>query len=247
MRASMSFRKLCSNSNTGRWIFHICCCCFEIMQGFFFSLLGVKRKVREFCQRCVPKSSNRHFPSFSAQNCSSYTLFVIWSNVALVPTVTKPHGDFWFRYKRTGLSGFFGTRRASVSEGRVNTRRGRWTPCMCGKWVWQGLKLMISTCSLVANHHKEKSADKSTCSATMTVRMGRQKFSSQKNKEDRKYRLSLKPSWPAPEEPYCRSKPWKRVNSESTTQSNHLTHGTIHLFGSAKQPSQLVAMAACCI
>lgn len=152
----MSFRKLCCNSNTGRWIFHIYCCCFEIMQVFyFFSLLGVKGKVREFCQRCVPKSSYLHFLSFSAQNCSSYTLFVIWSNVALVPAVTKPHGDFWFRDKRTGLSGVFRTWRASVSEGRVNTG-GWWTPCMCGKWVWQGLKLMISTCSLVANHHKEK-------------------------------------------------------------------------------------------
>lgn len=29
-------------------------------------------------------------------------------------------------------------------------------PCMCGKWFWQGLKLMISTCAIVENHQKEK-------------------------------------------------------------------------------------------
>lgn len=170
--------------------------------------------MREFCQRCVPKSSNLHFLSFSAQNCSSYTLFVIWSNVALAPTVTKPHGDFWFRDKRTGLSGFLGTGRASVSEGRVNTR-GWWMPCMCGKWVWQSLKLMISTCSLVANHHKEKSADQSTSSATMTIRMGRQKFASEENKEDRKRRLPLKPAWPSPEEPCLQIQ--KRLGSHVKT------------------------------
>lgn len=69
----------CCNCNTGCWIFHICCCCFEIMQVFFsfffYSLLGVKGKVREFCQRCMPKSSNLHFLSLSAQNCWSDTLF----------------------------------------------------------------------------------------------------------------------------------------------------------------------------
>lgn len=175
MWASMSFRKLCCNSNTGRWIFHICCCCFEIMQFFFFSLLGVKRKVREFCQRCVPKSSNLHFLSFSAQNCSSYTLFVIWSNVALVPTVTKPHGDFWFRDKRTGLSGSFETQRASVSEGRVNTGG-----VMNAMHVWEvGLAgFEINDLNMFSGHKSSQriSADKSTCSATMTVRMGRKSF-----------------------------------------------------------------------
>lgn len=33
-------------------------------------------------------------------------------------------------------------------------------PCMCGKWFWQGLKLMISTCAIVENHQKEKCRQK---------------------------------------------------------------------------------------
>lgn len=33
-------------------------------------------------------------------------------------------------------------------------------PCMCGKWFWQGLKLMISTCATVENHQKEKCRQK---------------------------------------------------------------------------------------
>lgn len=35
-----------------------------------------------------------------------------------------------------------------------------WIPCMCGKWFWQGLKLMISTCAIVENHQKEKCRQK---------------------------------------------------------------------------------------
>jgi len=33
-------------------------------------------------------------------------------------------------------------------------------PCMCGKWFWQRLKLMISTCAIVENHQKEKCRQK---------------------------------------------------------------------------------------
>lgn len=33
-------------------------------------------------------------------------------------------------------------------------------PCMCGKWFWQDLKLMISTCAIVENHQKKKEKKK---------------------------------------------------------------------------------------
>lgn len=55
-------------------------------------------------------------------------------------------------------------------------------PCMCGKWFWQGLKLMISTCAIVENHQKEKCRQKhlqySHAGATdgETTRTARQKL-----------------------------------------------------------------------
>lgn len=187
MWASMSFRKLCCNSNAGRWIFHICYCCFEIMQVFFFSpLLGVKKKVREFCQRCCLNPQTSISFSFSAQNCSSYTLFCDLKQCGSCAYSNK--ATWWFLIPRQENRIIWLLRneeneclwRESERGGGCD---GGWGACMCGNWVWQGLKLMISTCSLVANHHKEKVQTKALAVRPRPSGRGRQKFSSRKRTE----------------------------------------------------------------
>lgn len=193
---------------------------------FFSNGRCEKEGMREFCQRCVPKSSNLRFLSFSAQNCSSYTLFLCdlkqcgssaYSNKAtwwfLIPR--QENRIIWLRWKR-GVSPKGEWTRVCVCGGGV-----WWTPCMCGKWFWQGLKLMISTCSLVANRHKGNVQTKAVMGRPWPPGWGDKSFLSRR-KRDRQETLSLKSG--TPEGPRRWSKPG---TSEPKIEANHLAHETI--------------------
>lgn len=81
-----------------------------------------------------------------------------------VPTVTKPHGDFDSVEREQDYSVLHRPADSECVQWRgkePKPRRGEeWTPCMCGKWFWQGSKLMISTCARVEDHQKEKCRQK---------------------------------------------------------------------------------------
>lgn len=145
---------------------------------------------------------------------------------------------------------------ASSERGERVSLKGEWTRWGVGcTRVWEvGLaEFEINDLNMFSGREssQRKSADKSTGSATAAVGTGETKVFFPEKKE-RKRRRSWGAARPAPAEPRCRSKSrsaamCKSVNSESTTHSNHLTHGTICWSGSAKQARQLVAMAARCV
>lgn len=150
---------------------------------FFSNGRCEKEGMREFCQRCVPKSSNLCFLSFSAQNCSSYTFFLCdlkqcgssaYSNKAtwwfLIPR--QENRIIWLCWKR----------RASP--------KGEWTRVwgkgglMNAMHVWEvvlaGFEINDLDVFSGRESSQRKCADKSSRGAAVTARMVRQKFSFQK-------------------------------------------------------------------
>lgn len=100
--------------------------------------------------------------------------------MALLPTVTKPHGDFWFRDKRTGLSG-------SVGNAECLRRESEHVcvgACMNAMHAWEvvlaGFEINDLDVFSGRESSQRKCADKSSRGTAVTARMGRQKFSFQK-------------------------------------------------------------------
>lgn len=131
-----------------------------------FAMLGVTRELwgNSACATC----KNPHKVSFPLLSfCRSRNVWVIQVACCLrqyqytrstVPRACCRGATRWSsRLKREQDYSYLWTfQEWGEKKGKLEGRGKEWMPCMCGKWFWQDLKLMISTCAIVENHQKKK-------------------------------------------------------------------------------------------
>lgn len=228
MWASMSFRKLCCNSNAGRWIFHICYCCFEIMQVFFFlPTLRCKKEGEGILPTLLPKSSNLHFLFFLCTKLFKLHTFFCdlkqcgscaYSNKAtwwfLIPR--QENRIIWLLRNEESERLWRESERGGGCDGGVGCMRV-WEVGLAGFEI-NDLNMFSGR---VSSQRKKCRQKHWQCDRGRQDGGGRQKFSSRE--KDRKRRRSLGAARPVPAEPRCSSKAAQQPCANVWTLSLPLT------------------------